>query len=82
MKHVIEYPREFDIKSLEDEIANTLEIQALNISEILEIKLKERIVNHMLPKVLEEERKKIFKEIEANSNPRDSITEKFCLRLD
>ncbi len=73
-EHMIEYPRDFDIKSLEDEIANALEAQTLKISNRFMELLKERIVKKMLPRLARKDMDLILEELEANTNTVETTT--------
>lgn len=64
----IEYPREFDVIALSEEIENLIKIQTLNISKKFESIIKNRIVGRMAPRLSEEDRKQIEAEIEQSAS--------------
>lgn len=59
----IQYPREFDVIALSDEIDNLIRIQTLKISRKFESVMKERIVGRMAPRLSEQDKKIIEDEI-------------------
>ena len=69
-----EYPREFDIVALREEIENLIEVQTLNISGRFEQILKRKIVSRMAPRLSEEDKKTIETEIAATRQGPESPT--------
>ena len=63
----VEYPDEFDVKSLTDEIAVAQELALLNISSTFMQEIHKNIAHKALPKVETETMTKITEEIEANA---------------
>lgn len=69
----IDYPHDFDITSLQDELADLLQVQTLKISRTFEEILKEQVVKKMLPKLDQETMKLIREEIKAGPPTPQSI---------
>lgn len=61
--HIVEYPREFEVSSLGEEIDNVLKAQTLRISERFEQIMKEKIVKRMTPRLPKEDMDRIMGEI-------------------
>ncbi len=61
--HVIEYPMEFEINSLSEEIENALRANTLSISERFDQIMKERIAKRMAPRIEKEDMARIVAEI-------------------
>jgi len=67
----VQYPNEFEISSLSEEIQNVISAQTLQISNRFEQILKERIVKRMAPRLPKEDMDLIEAEIKA---PRETVS--------
>jgi hypothetical protein len=61
--HVVEYPSEFEVSSLGEEMENVLRARSLEISGRFEQIMKERIVKRMTPRLPREDMERILAEI-------------------
>lgn len=61
---VIEYPEDFDVKNLADEIAEAQQLMLLQISETFKKEIDKQVVLKALPKAEQDVMEKIMKEIE------------------
>ena len=61
----VQYPTEFEISALADEIQNIISVQTMQISERFEQILKERIVKRMAPRLGKDDMETILAEIKA-----------------
>ncbi|MHC4660196.1 MAG: hypothetical protein ACYS8W_00780 [Planctomycetota bacterium] len=59
----ITYPREFNVKALNDEIAEAVQVLSLSISPVFDRQVKRRLAARFLPNLDESEKKKIENEI-------------------
>jgi len=64
-EHVIEYPREFEISSLGEEIENVIKSRTLRISERFDQIMKEKIVKRMAPRLSRDDVERIRAEIKS-----------------
>lgn len=76
----VQYPLEFEISSLSEEIQNVISAKTLEISDRFEQVLKERLVKRMTPRLSKEDMLKIKQEIEAGPQDpqqvkRDALTD-------
>ena len=60
---MIEYPSEFEVSTLGEEMENVLRARTLQISERFEQIMKERIVKRMTPRLTREDMERILAEI-------------------
>lgn len=65
----VEYPDDFNIRSLNDEIDETLSLLTLNISDTFNRELKKRMVKKALPSLTEETEEEITEDIDDESSP-------------
>jgi hypothetical protein len=61
--HVVEYPGEFEVSSLGEEMENILMAAEIGISERFQQVMKERIVKRMAPRLPREDMERILGEI-------------------
>ncbi len=61
--HVVEYPSEFEVSSLGEEMENVLRARSLEISGRFEQIMKERIVKRMTPRLPREDMERVLAEI-------------------
>jgi len=63
--HVVEYPGEFEVSSLGEEMENILKAAEIGISERFQQVMKERIVKRMAPRLPREDMERILGEIKG-----------------
>ena len=66
-EHMVEYPREFEVSSLGEEINNVIKAQTLNISGRFDQIMKEKLVKRMAPRLSRDDAKRIKEEILSQS---------------
>ena len=59
----VDYPDEFDVKSLEKEIEDAVKLKSLQISPTFEAELLKRLAKKALPKITDEKADEIEEEI-------------------
>ncbi len=78
----IDYPDNFDVKTLIDDIAVAQELVLLNISQTFTEKLFKAIVQKAMPKMSNEDRSKIFEEIEADQQKENNMNQEASFDFD
>lgn len=73
---ITDYPDEFDVRSLADELAVATELVLLNISESFMKEVMKAVVRKAMPKLEDDTMKTIMDEIDAKSDP-DETKERF-----
>jgi len=63
----IVYPREFNVRAINDEIEEAIKVISLNLSPTLNAKIAARLARHVLPNLHETEAKQIISEIEKSA---------------
>lgn len=78
----IQYPVEFEISSLAEEIENIIRVQTVAVSNRFEQVLKERIVKRMAPGLSKEDMDTIMNEIKAKvENPQQVKRDEFAAQI-
>lgn len=71
----INYPDDFDVRTLSEEIAQAQDLATLRISETFMKEIEKRIAQKALPKAFTETQEKIEKEIEAKTFPDEEVAD-------